>query len=76
MRRKDLFSFGNMTVRNSREMPLLTFGISARANDFECSSAACRLLYMLEFLDINNVVSLCVDEYLKRSGCNLSELFK
>lgn len=66
----------NKTVKRSCEMPLLTFGISARANDFECSSAACRLLYMLEFLDINNVVSLCVEEYLKRSSCNLSELFK
>jgi len=55
---------GNATKIDREKRPIMTFGLSSKSKNYESSVLACRFLYLLEFFDINKIVSLCVKEYL------------
>lgn len=59
---------GNVVDVNKQKRPILTFGLSAKSENYESSVVACRFLYLLEFFNINKIVSLCVGEYLRKMG--------
>ena len=59
---------GNVVDVNKQKRPILTFGLSAKSENYESSVVACRFLYLFEFFNINKIVSLCVGEYLRKMG--------
>ena len=67
---------GNVAKIKSEERPIITFGISAKTECYEDSVVASRLLYLLEFFNVNRIVSLCVQEYMRNTKFNLQELVK
>ena len=67
---------GNSTKIGKETRPILTFGLSFKSGNYESSVFACRFLYLLEFFDINKIVSLCIGEYLTAMGFEVSDLLK
>lgn len=66
----------NDMLMEGGKRPILTFGISSKSTNYESSVIACRFLYLLEFFNINKVVSLCVGEYLRSMSLTPSELMR
>lgn len=65
---------GNVVQMDSGETrPLLVFGISVAGDNYESTVVACRTLYLLEYFDINKVVSHWIEKYLKLSGLCLKD---
>lgn len=56
--------------------PILTFGLSAKSENYESSVMACRFLYLLEFFNLDRIVSLCVRSFLEETSFDLSDLLK
>lgn len=50
----------------SQERPLITFGISFKALDFETLQHASRILYMLEYLNVNAIIENALSALVKR----------
>ena len=67
---------GNVVKIDKEPRPILTFGLSSKSKNYESSVLACRFLYLLEFFDINKIVSLCVKEYLSTMNFSLTDLLK
>ena len=57
-----------------RIRPLLTYGISLGYKDYEAGRLASRILYSLELAQINECVSLALNEFMIRTNLNLSEV--
>lgn len=65
---------GNSVQMDSGESrPLLVFGISVAGDNYESTVVACRTLYLLEYFDVNEVVSHWIEKYLKLSGLCLKD---
>ena len=56
--------------------PIFTLGISMMADDFCGRKEASRMLYSLEFFDINNVLTNGIQTFLNKCGVDTVEKFK
>lgn len=54
---------GNVLSLKQGNRPCITFGISSKADDFGASVLASQMLYALEFLNINNLLSYYMDVF-------------
>jgi len=67
---------GNAIGHGKNTRPILTFAISSKSDNYESSVVACRFLYLLEFFNINKIISLCIEEYMRKMGFTPSDLLK
>ncbi|MBQ3748677.1 MAG: metallophosphoesterase [Kiritimatiellae bacterium] len=58
----------NCTNINGQRMPVLTFGISVKEENYESRYVARRILYLFDFFDLNNIISRAVSEFINRVG--------
>ena len=50
--------------------PILTLGISYRVEDFDSLKQAARALYLLEYIDINYVLEMIMDDFIEKFKLN------
>lgn len=67
------FRGNEIAINKGREKrPILTFGISIKANTFDCVAKASRMLAVLEFLRINDVIGSAINEFLRKTGVGVN----
>lgn len=67
---------GNSVKIKGEDRPIITFGLSAKSANYESSVVACRFLYLLEFFNINKMISAWIKEFIDQTGFSLDELFQ
>lgn len=69
-----VLKFDENTLKiDSHNMPCMTWGISVKGDTYERRYVGKRVLYLLEFFDLNRVLSEAVCEFLQRTGIILRE---
>ena len=65
---------GNYFRYGNENRPILTFGLSAKSRNYVSAVIASRILYLLEFFNINRLISQSIDEYLHRTRFSIEML--
>lgn len=63
----------NILKIDSHNMPCITWGVSVKGDTYERRYVGKRILYLLEFFDVNRVLSKAVGEFVRRTGIFLRE---
>ena len=58
----------NILKVDSHNMPCITWGVSVKGDTYERRYVGKRILYLLEFFDVNRVLSKAVGEFVRRTG--------
>ena len=56
--------------------PLVSFGISYKTDDFDSLQHAARILYLLEYLDVNKVIETALQNFIKAFGLDVRAVIK
>ena len=56
--------------------PLVSFGISYKTDDFDSLQHAARILYLLEYLDVNKVIEAALQNFITAFGLDVRALVK